>query len=67
MNILQKLLAKFRKAKVELQPHEKAAIGQGNWGRQNAKTEPIASISARVIRKDGTIENLGIISKPKEE
>ena len=47
----------------ELEPHEKAALGQGTWGRQ--KAEPIGIISARVIRKDGTIEELGIISGGK--
>ena len=41
----------------ELEPHEKAQLGQGNWGRQ--KAELIGTISARVIRKDGTIEDLG--------
>ena len=50
-------------AVTELEPHEKAALGQGTWGRQ--KAEPLASISAKVIRKDGTIEDLGIISGGK--
>ena len=49
----------------KLAPHEKAALGQGNWGRQDASAKPQASISAKVIRKDGTIEDLGIISGGK--
>ena len=51
--------------KPELQPHEKAELGQGTWGRQEGKAEPKAYISARVIRADGTIEDLGIISGGK--
>ena len=61
MNLLRWLLHKPKA--IELKPHEKAELGQGNWGRVSA--EPQASISARVIRKDGTIEDLGIISGGK--
>ena len=73
MNIIRRLLIKVGLAK--LKPHEKAELGIGTWGRQGqsselpmlpAKTEPRATISARVIRKDGTIEDLGIISGGKE-
>jgi len=63
MNKIKKFFFRAKKQRThKLEPHEKAELGQGNWGRQSAKTEPIVSISARVIRKDGTIENLGIIS-----
>ena len=64
MNKIRKLLIKSKLAKAK--PHEKAELGQAPWGRQEVKAEPKASISARIIRKDGTIEDLGIISKPKE-
>ena len=56
MNI-RKLLIKAKIVKPK--PHEKAELGKGVWGRQEAKAEPKASITAIVIRKDGTIENLG--------
>jgi len=65
MNIIRKLLVKARLAKAK--PHEKAELGQAPWGRQEVKAEPKASISARIIRKDGTIKDLGIIAKPKED
>ena len=65
MNILRRLVLKIGIAKAK--PHEKAELGQALWGRQEVKAEPMATISARVIRKDGTIEDLGVISKPKEE
>ena len=65
--LIEKLRRKLKKVEPqsikELEPHEKAALGQGNWGRQ--KAEPIGTISAKVIRKDGTIEDLGIISGGK--
>ena len=61
MNIVRKLLIKIRLAKPK--PHERAELGQGTWGR--TKAEPKASISVRVIRTDGTIEDLGIISGGK--
>ena len=67
---LRKWLGRYNKAK-PLQPHEKAELGLGTWGRQpepgkmGTKAEPKATISARVIKKDGTIEDLGIISGGK--
>ena len=61
MKGIRKLLIKTRLAKPK--PHEKAELGEGTWGRVKAK--PLATISARVIRKDGTIEDLGIISGGK--
>jgi len=64
MNIFRRLVLKIGIAKPK--PHEKAELGKGTWGRQEIKAEPIASISARVIRKDGTIEDLGIISGGKK-
>ena len=60
MNRIKKLLIQTKLVKPK--PHEKAELGQGTYGRQEVKAEPKASISARVIRKDGTIEELGIIS-----
>lgn len=63
MNRLRELIIKIGLAKPK--PHEKAEIGQGNWGRQEATAKPTGTISARVIRKDGTIEDLGIISGGK--
>ena len=66
MNRLRKLLIKAKLMKGK--PHEKAELGKGTWGRRpddpkmSAFTQPKASISARVIRKDGTIEDLGIIT-----
>ena len=63
MNLGKKLLAKLRL--IKLKPHEKAELGQGTWGRTETKAEPKPSISARVIRKDGTIEDLGIITGGK--
>jgi len=63
MNRIRKLLIKVGLGKAK--PHEKAELGQGLWGRQEAKAEPKATISAKVIRKDGTVEDLGIISGGK--
>ena len=51
MNIIQKLLRVGRKPK----PIPEPAL----YGRVGALTEGKVFISARVIRKDGTIENLG--------
>ena len=65
MNLFRRLVAKT--GMVKLKPHEKAELGISTWGRQTAKAEPKPAISARIIRKDGTIEDLGVISKPKEE
>ena len=64
MNTLRKLFIKAGLA--NLKPHEKAQLSKGVWGRQEAKAEPKATISARVIRADGTIEDLGIISGGKK-
>ena len=64
MNILRRLVLKIGITKAK--PHEKAELGQAPWGRQEVKAEPKASISARIIRKDGTIEDLGIISGGKK-
>ena len=64
MNILRRLVLKIGIAKAK--PHEKAELGQALWGRQEVKAEPMATISARVIRKDGTIKDLGIISGGKK-
>ena len=61
MNRIKKFLIKTKIVKAK--PHEKAELGTGAWGRVSAK--PKASISARVIRKDGTIEDKGIISGGK--
>ena len=57
MNRIRKLLIKARVTKAK--PHEKAEMGMGTWGRQGAKARPKASISARVIRANGKIEDLG--------
>ncbi len=46
----------------------KAKRGKGTWGRQpedpamSAKFERVGTLSARVIRVDGTVEDLGEIS-----
>ena len=63
MNILRKVLIKIKVLKAE--PHEKAESGQSLWGRQSAISKPKSTISAKVIRKDGTTEDLGIISGRK--
>jgi len=72
MNRIRKLLIK---AKIIIpKPHEKAELGQALWGRQTGSSgnvipvsaKPKGTISARVIRKDGTIEDLGIISGGKD-
>ena len=57
MNIIKKLFIKL--GVIKPKPHEKAELGKGTWGRQEAKTEPKATISLRIIRTDGTIEDLG--------
>lgn len=61
MNRIKKLL--IRTGLVKAKPHEKAELGIGTWGRQGTivpvSAKPKGTISARVIRKDGTIENLG--------
>jgi len=64
MKLIHGLLIKTRIIKAR--PHEKDKLGKGVWGRQETKAEPIATISARVIRKDGTVEDLGIISGGKK-
>lgn len=46
MKLLRKLLVKLHLA--HLQPHEKAELGQGLWGRATAKGK--VSIKARVYR-----------------
>ena len=69
MSKIRKILIKL--GLVKAKPHEEAELGRGAWGRQpndpkvSASAQPKASISARVIRKDGTIEDLGIISGGK--
>jgi len=69
MSKIRKVLIKLRLVKAK--PHEEAELGKGTWGRQpndpkvSVSAQPRASISARVIRKDGTIEDLGIISGGK--
>ena len=62
MNRLRKFLVKYNLVKSK--PHEKAELGKGTYGRQVSPIAPASAkgkgtISARVIRKDGTIENLG--------
>ena len=47
----------------ELEPHEKAQLGQGNWGR--VKSEPLVTIRAKVIRKNGVIEDKGVIGRSR--
>ena len=69
MNRVRRLLIKTKLMKGK--PHEKAELGKGTWGRQlndpkvSVSAQPRASISARVIRTDGTIEDLGIITGGK--
>ena len=57
MNRLKKWLIKVRAVKPK--PHEKAELGKGTYGRQEATAKPKVGISARVIRKDGKVEKLG--------
>lgn len=57
MNFLKRFL--INKGVVKARPHEKAELGQGTWGRQSASSKPMPIIKAKVIRKDGIIENLG--------
>ena len=57
MNRIKKLLIKARVIKAK--PHEKAELGRGTWGRQEAMAEPKPTITARVIRANGKIEDLG--------
>ncbi len=64
MNRIRKLL--IRAGVVKGKPHERAELGKGTYGRQEVKAEPKATISARIIRKDGTIEDLRIISGGKK-
>ena len=63
--LIEKLRRKPKKIELqpvkELEPHEKAQLGQGNWGR--VKSEPLVTISARVIRKNGVIEDKGVIGR----
>ena len=44
---------------VKAKPHEKAELGKGTYGRQEAVAKPKVGINARIIRNDGTIEVLG--------
>ena len=63
MDRLRKFL--IRTKVVKPKPHEKAELGTGTYGRQEVTAKPKGTISARVIRKDGTIEDLGIIGEVK--
>jgi len=64
MNIFRKLLIKARI--VTPKHHERAELGQVPWGRQIATAEPQAVIRAKVTRKDGTVEDLGVITGGKK-
>lgn len=41
--------------------------GKGVWGRQDAETKITGTISAKVTRADGTVEDLGVISEVEVE
>lgn len=56
MNRVRKLLIKFKLVKPL--PHEKAELGIAPWGRQGAIAQMKATISMRVIRADGTVEEV---------
>ncbi len=44
----------------------KAKRGTGTWGRITpVETKVVGTLSARVIRVDGTVEDLGVISEMK--
>jgi len=51
----------FRKKAKEIPKIENPEV----WGRQIAIGQPKSSISAKVIRKDGKIEDLGILTGGK--
>lgn len=43
------------------------ASGQKPWGRQDVKMPAKTTIEAKVIRADGTVEDLGVISETTGE
>ena len=61
--ILRRLVDRYQAARLEAD----IKYGRKPWGRQEVKMPARATLSVRVIRADGSIEDRGIVSESQVE
>lgn len=59
MSLLRRLWDRYQSAKLEAE----VKFGRKPWGRQAVVMPARATISAKVIRADGTVEDLGVLAQ----